>query len=61
MLQNNNNNNNNNNSNNNNNKILHIDVDDSYLKVNYLIGYLEEVLRSLVLIIPKMSGYAKTF
>ena len=49
MLQNNNNNNNNNNnSNNNNNKILHIDVDDSYLKINYLIGYLEEVLRSLV-------------
>ena len=27
----------------------------------YLIGYLDEVIRSLVLILPKMSGYVKTF
>ena len=27
----------------------------------YLIGYLDEVLRPLVLILPKMSGYVKTF
>ena len=27
----------------------------------YLIGYLDEVISLLVLIIPKMSGYVKTF
>ena len=27
----------------------------------YLIGYLDEVIRPLVLIFPKMSGYVKTF
>ena len=27
----------------------------------YLIGYLDEVLRPLVLILPKMSEYVKTF
>ena len=27
----------------------------------YLIGYLNKVIRSLVLIMPKMSGYVKTF
>ena len=26
----------------------------------YLIGYLDEVIRSLVLILPKMSEYVKT-
>ena len=27
----------------------------------YLIGYLNKAIRQLVLIIPKMSGYVKTF
>ena len=27
----------------------------------YLIGYLDKVIRPLVLILPKMSGYTKTF
>ena len=27
----------------------------------YLIGYLDKAIRPLVLIIPKMSGYIKTF
>ena len=27
----------------------------------HLIGYLDQVKRSLVLIMPKMSGYVKTF
>ena len=27
----------------------------------YLIGYLDKVIRSLVLILPKMIGYVKTF
>ena len=27
----------------------------------YLIGYLDKVMRALVLIMPKMSGYAKTY
>ena len=27
----------------------------------YLIGYLDEVIRSIALILPKMGGYAKTF
>ena len=27
----------------------------------YLIGYLDQVIRLLVLILPKMSGYVKTF
>ena len=27
----------------------------------YLIGYLDKAIRPLVLIIPKMSGYVKTF
>ena len=27
----------------------------------YLIGYLDKAIRPLVLIIPKLSGYAKTF
>ena len=27
----------------------------------YLVGYLDKTIRSLVLIMPKMSGYAKTF
>ena len=27
----------------------------------YLIGYLDKVVRPLVLIMPKMSGYVKTF
>ena len=29
--------------------------------ISVLIGYLDEVIRPLVLILPKMSGYAKTF
>ena len=28
---------------------------------NHLIGYLNEVIRPLILILPKMSGYVKTF
>ena len=27
----------------------------------YLIGYLDKVIRPLVLIMPKMSGYVRTF
>ena len=27
----------------------------------YFIGYLDKVIKSLVLILPKMSGYVKTF
>ena len=27
----------------------------------YLIGYLDEVIKPLVLLLPKMSGYVKTF
>ena len=27
----------------------------------YLIGYLDTVIRTLVLILPKMSGFVKTF
>ena len=27
----------------------------------YLIGYLDKIIRPLVLILPKMSGYVKTF
>ena len=27
----------------------------------YLIGYLDKVIRPLVLVLPKMSGYVKTF
>ena len=34
-----------------------VDVDNC----KYLIGYLDEVLRPLVLILPKMSAYIKTF
>ena len=26
-----------------------------------MIGYLDEIIRSLVFILPKMSGYVKTF
>ena len=29
--------------------------------LSVLIGYLDEVIRPLVLILPKMSGYAKIF
>ena len=29
-------------------------------KFKYLIGYLDKAIRPLVLIMPKMSGYAKT-
>ena len=31
------------------------------INFNYLIGYLDKVLRALVLIMPKLSGYVKTF
>ena len=30
-------------------------------KSKYLIRYLDEVIRALVLILPKISGYVKTF
>ena len=30
-------------------------------KSQYLIGYLDEVIRPLVLILPKMNGYVKIF
>ena len=42
------------------------DVDDDYLKIRckrnkYLVRYLDEVIRPLVLTLYKMSGDAKTF
>ena len=33
----------------------------TYKSSNYFIGYLDKVIRPLVLILPKMSGYVKTF
>ena len=30
-------------------------------KSKFLIGYLDKAIKSLVLIMPKMSGYSKTF
>ena len=33
----------------------------TYKSSNYFIGYLDKVRRPLVLILPKMSGYVKTF
>ena len=50
-------------------KICDIDVDNIVISKlvetknnsKYLIGYLDEVIRPLVLILPKMSGYVKTF
>ena len=33
----------------------------SKINFNYLIGYLDKVLRALVLTMPKLSGYVKTF
>ena len=29
--------------------------------IKYLIGYLDKVIKLLVLILPKISGYVKTF
>ena len=50
-------------------KIWDVDVDDIVIsklietKRNFkcLIGYLDEVTKPLALILPKMSGYVKTF
>ena len=50
-------------------KIWDVDVDNIFIselietRINskYLIGYLDEVLRPLVLILPKMSAYIKPF
>ena len=50
-------------------KISDVNVDDIVIsklvktKTNskYLIGYLEKDIRPLVLIMPKMNGYVKTF
>ena len=33
----------------------------TYKSSNYFIGYLDKFIRPLVLILPKMSGYVKTF
>ena len=33
----------------------------TYKSSNYFIGYLDKFIRLLVLILPKMSGYVKTF
>ena len=43
--------------------MLIIQLSQNQLKTNtkYLIGYLDKVMRPLVLIMPKMSGYVKTF
>ena len=50
-------------------KIRDVNVDNMFIsklvktKTNskYLIGYLDKAIRPLVLIMPKMSGYVKTF
>ena len=48
-------------------KIRDVDVDNISKLIEtknnskYLIGYLEEVIKSLVLVLPKMSGHIKTF
>ena len=50
-------------------KIWDVNVDNKFIlklvktKINskYLIGYLDKVIRTLVLIMPKTSGYVKTF
>ena len=47
----------------------YVDVDNVFISklieaknnLKYLIGYLDEVIRPLVLMLPKMSGYLKTF
>ena len=49
--------------------IWHVNVDNILIselvetktKYKYLIGYLDKVVRPLVLILPKRSGYVKTF
>ena len=43
--------------------MLIIQLSQNQLKTNtkYLIGYLDKVMRPLVLIMPKMSGYVKAF
>ena len=50
-------------------KLENVDVDNIVMSKlvetknssKYLIGYLDEVIRPLVLILPKMSGYVKAF
>ena len=50
-------------------KIWYVNVDNIVIsklvktktRFKYLIGYLEKDIRPLVLIMPKMSGYVKTF
>ena len=50
-------------------KIWNVDVDkivpsncvQTETKSKYLIGYLDKVIRPLVLILPRMSGYVKIF
>ena len=50
-------------------KILHVNVKNVAIQIQlkqgtvlkYLIGYLDEVIRPLVLILPKTSGLVKTF
>ena len=43
--------------------MLIIQLSQNQLKTNtkYFIGYLDKVMRPLVLIMPKMSGYVKAF
>ena len=48
-------------------KIRDVDIDNISKLIEtknnskYLIGYLEEVIKPLVLVLPKMSGHIKTF
>ena len=40
---------------------IRVVVANNIVDSKYLIGYLDKVIRLLVLILPKMSGYIKTF
>ena len=50
-------------------KIWDVNVDDIFISklvktknnIKYMVGYLDKVMRLLVLIMPKMSEYIKTF
>ena len=50
-------------------RIIRINVDNTIIlklaetknNSKYLIGYLDDVIRPLVLVLPKLSGYLKTF
>ena len=42
-------------------KIVISELIESKITLKYFIGYFDEFIRPLVLILPKMSGYVKTF